>query len=141
MKIIILALVAFVVGGEAMAANNIAGTPLQVCCTDLMTGYFRDGFCNTDATDRGTHVVCAQVTEEFLSFTQSRGNDLSTPRPEYGFPGLKPGDKWCLCASRWLEAYNNGVAPKVDVAATHEKALEFIPREALEEYAVESAED
>ena len=96
-----------------------------------MTGYFRDGSCRTDATDRGTHVVCAVMTEAFLTFTRERGNDLSTPNPRYQFPGLKPGDGWCLCALRWKEAFAAGVAPPVRLESTHEKALEFIAFEDL----------
>ncbi len=94
-------------------AINVLGTPLQVCSTEPMTGYYRDGCCNTDATDRGSHVICAEVTDEFLTFSRQRGNDLSTPRPEYRFPGLVAGDRWCLCALRWKEAFDAGVAPNV----------------------------
>ena len=101
-----------------------------------MTGFFRDGFCRTGNTDYGIHVVCAIVTEKFLNFTQSCGNDLSTPNSSYGFPGLKPGDKWCLCASRWKEAWKAGVAPLVDIEATHEKALKIIDKELLLKYSV-----
>lgn len=114
--------------------RNILGTELKLCCTEPMTGFFRDGFCNTHQMDRGTHVVCAVLTEDFLQFTQSRGNDLSTPRPEYQFPGLKAGDCWCLCALRWKEAYEAGVAPPIKPEATHEKALEFIDKTALAEH-------
>jgi uncharacterized protein (DUF2237 family) len=117
-------------------AKNVLGGKLQPCCTDPMTGFFRDGFCRTVAEDRGTHVVCAVVTREFLDFTRSRGNDLSTPRPEFDFPGLKPGDGWCLCALRWKEAWEAGVAPAVKLESTHEKALEFIPLAALKEHAL-----
>ena len=92
-------------------AKNILGTELQSCCTDPITGFFRDGYCNTNQMDKGMHVVCAIVTDAFLDFTKSRGNDLSTPRPEFQFPGLKSGDRWCLCALRWKEAYEEGVAP------------------------------
>ena len=113
--------------------NNVLGTPLQSCCTDPMTGYYRDGFCNTGADDIGTHVVCAEMTEEFLTYTKSRGNDLSTPMPVYRFPGLKPGDKWCLCALRWREAYYAGYAPPVVLERTHEKALQYIKLEHLKE--------
>jgi hypothetical protein len=111
--------------------KNILGTTLISCCTDPMTGYFRDGVCNTGPTDSGRHVVCAIMTEEFLTFTKSKGNDLSTPRPEYQFPGLKPGDGWCLCAVRWKEAYEAGIVVPVKLEATHEKALEYVPFEAL----------
>lgn len=107
-------------------AKNILGEPLQSCCLDPVTGFYRDGFCNTDEHDRGLHVVCAIMTEEFLTFSKLRGNDLTTPRPEYGFPGLKPGDGWCLCANRWKEAFQEHVAPPIKAAATHENALEVI---------------
>lgn len=117
-------------------AKNVLGEPLQSCCTDPMTGFYRDGVCNTGPDDFGTHVVCAEMTAEFLSFTKSRGNDLSTPRPEYRFPGLKPGDGWCLCALRWKEAYEAGVAPPVRLAATHENALEFVDLKALQAHQV-----
>jgi uncharacterized protein len=112
-------------------ARNVLGEPLASCSTDPMTGYFRDGCCNTRADDTGRHTVCAIVTAEFLTFSKARGNDLSTPRPEYDFPGLMPGDGWCLCASRWLEAYHAGVAPKVRLAATHEATLRIVPLAAL----------
>jgi len=115
-------------------AKNILGTDLQLCCTDPMTGFFRDGYCNTSRMDHGTHVVCAIVTEEFLAFTKSKGNDLSTPHPEYQFPGLKPGDCWCLCALRWKEAYETGVAPPIKPEATHEKALEIVSQDILQQF-------
>ncbi|MEM8798402.1 MAG: DUF2237 domain-containing protein, partial [Pseudomonadota bacterium] len=102
--------------------------------TDPMTGFLRDGFCNTNQMDHGTHVICAVVTEAFLDYTRSRGNDLSTPRPEYQFPGLKPGDGWCLCALRWKEAHEAGVAPPIKAQSTHIRALDFIPLEVLETY-------
>jgi len=111
--------------------RNVLGTKLQTCCTDPMTGFYRDGNCETGPEDLGTHVVCAEMTQEFLEFTRSRGNDLSTPIPLYRFPGLKPGDKWCLCALRWKEAFDAGVAPPVVLERTHEKALEFIQLEDL----------
>ena len=100
-----------------------------------MTGYERDGFCHSGARDRGIHVVCAVMTEEFLEFTRARGNDLSTPLPQYGFPGLKPGDRWCLCATRWAEAERMGAAPLVDLDATQERALRVVPLETLKRYA------
>lgn len=115
----------------AMAQNmslppkNVLGTTLKKCCDSPKTGFYRDGFCHTGPQDHGTHVACATLTKEFLEFTKSRGNDLITPRPEWNFPGLKPGDKWCLCALRLLEAKKAGVAPKLDLEATHEKMLEF----------------
>ena len=105
---------------------NIFGEPLISCCNDPLTGYFRDGYCKTDASDRGSHTVCAVMTDEFLTFSRSRGNDLITPRPEFQFPGLKPGDKWCLCALRWKEAFEAGFAPLVVLEATNEKTLEYV---------------
>lgn len=112
-------------------ALNVLGEPLQACSYDPLTGYFRDGCCNTDAHDHGTHVVCARMTAEFLAFSAERGNDLITPRPEWRFPGLKPGDRWCLCATRWKEAFEAGVAPPVLLAATHSKVLEYVGLEDL----------
>lgn len=106
--------------------KNVMGTILQTCCTSPMTGFYRDGLCQTGPQDSGVHVVCARLTEAFLSYTKAQGNDLSTPRPEYNFPGLKPGDKWCLCAARWQEALEDGVAPPVVLAATHKAALEHV---------------
>ena len=106
--------------------KNVLGTPLQVCNLDPLTGFTRTGCCETGIEDRGSHTICAQVTEEFLAFSLSRGNDLTTPRPEYGFEGLKPGDRWCLCASRWLEASEEGYAPPVILEASHEKCLEVV---------------
>ena len=114
--------------------KNILGTGLQSCCMDPVTGFFRDGYCNTSQMDQGTHVVCAVMTDEFLEFTKSRGNDLSTPRPDYQFPGLKAGDHWCLCVLRWKEAHEAGVAPPIKPEATHEKTLEFIDEIVLEKY-------
>jgi hypothetical protein len=104
-------------------ALNVLGEPLTQCCDNPVTGYFRDGFCHTDITDIGVHTVCVEMTTEFLAFSKSRGNDLSTPRPEYSFPGLKAGDHWCLCAARWAEALEVGVAPRVDLTACHERTL------------------
>lgn len=101
---------------------------------DPVTGYFRDGLCRTMAMDSGTHVVCALVTEEFLTYTKSKGNDLSTPIPQWQFPGLKPGDRWCLCISRWLEAVDAGVAPSIILEATHRKALEYVSLQMLKRY-------
>lgn len=112
-------------------AQNVLGEPLQPCGFDPDTGFYRDGCCNTGPEDRGSHTVCVSVTDEFLSFSAARGNDLSTAMPAYGFPGLKEGDRWCLCASRWMESYQAGVAPRVFVQSTHERALELIPLEAL----------
>ncbi|TAE71437.1 MAG: DUF2237 domain-containing protein [Bacteroidetes bacterium] len=107
-------------------AKNVLGTALECCCTNPMTGFFRDGFCKTNQFDEGRHVICAIITQEFLDFTLSRGNNLITPNPDYNFPGLKAGNKWCLCALRWKEAYEAGVAPPVVLACTHEKALEYV---------------
>lgn len=113
---------------------NVLGTELIPCCMDPITGYFRDGLCRTISMDTGTHVVCAVVTEDFLAFTKGRGNDLSTPIPQWQFPGLTPGDKWCLCISRWLEAVEAGVAPPIVLGATHKKALEYVSLEMLKRY-------
>jgi len=118
-----------------MANKNIFGEPLITCSTNPMTGYFRNGCCHTDETDRGTHTVCAIMTDEFLTFSKSVGNDLSTPRPEWQFPGLKAGDRWCLCALRFKEAYENNCAPFIVLEATNEKTLEFIDMDVLVEYA------
>jgi uncharacterized protein (DUF2237 family) len=107
-----------------VTAKNVLGGPLALCSTDPLTGWKRDGCCDTDAADRGLHVVCAVVTNDFLSFSKDAGNDLSTPRPEYNFPGLHDGDRWCLCAGRWEEARLAGFAPGVVLEATHERALE-----------------
>ncbi|UOD49626.1 DUF2237 family protein [Orrella daihaiensis] len=112
-------------------ALNVLGEALQACSYDPLTGYFRDGCCNTDVHDHGTHVVCARMTAEFLAFSAERGNDLITPRPQWRFPGLKPGDRWCLCATRWKEAFDAGVAPQVVLEATHSKVLEFVRLEDL----------
>lgn len=114
--------------------KNVLGTELEVCSTDPLTGFYRDGFCKTGVEDRGTHVISAVITKEFLEFTKSRGNDLETPKPEHNFPGLKPGDCWCLCATRWKEAEEAGVAPFVKLESTHEKALEFIPLAKLKQW-------
>ncbi len=114
---------------------NVLGSPLIGCCNDPITGYFRDGYCRTASIDRGTHVVCAIMTEEFLTYTKSKGNDLSTPIPQWNFPGLKPGDGWCLCILRWLEAEKAGVAPLVKLAATDQKALEYTTINMLKKYA------
>ncbi|MBE9076352.1 DUF2237 domain-containing protein [Romeria aff. gracilis LEGE 07310] len=122
---------------EANSAKNVLGSELQACCTDPMTGFYRDGSCHTGPQDRGSHVVCARVTEAFLSYTKAQGNDLSTPRPEFNFPGLKPGDGWCLCAARWKEALDDGVAPPVVLAATHEAALKTVSLDDLKANAAE----
>lgn len=109
---------------------------MELCCGAPRTGFYRDGFCHTGPEDRGRHLVCAEMTEEFLEFTQRVGNDLSTPRPEFNFPGLKPGDRWCLCAARWQEALDAGMAPPVILAATHENALDLISLDDLTRYAL-----
>jgi uncharacterized protein (DUF2237 family) len=117
-------------------ASNVLGTPLESCCTSPMTGFYRDGYCSTGAGDYGAHVVCAQMTPAFLAFTKAQGNDLSTPVPAFQFPGLKPGDRWCLCASRWKEALEAGVAPPVVLEATHASTLEYVSLAELKPYAV-----
>tara|TARA_Y100000022_G_scaffold87469_1_gene75345 strand:+ start:1660 stop:2037 length:378 start_codon:yes stop_codon:yes gene_type:complete len=115
---------------------NIFGEEMEACCFDPLTGWRRDGYCNTDDFDHGSHVVCCEVTEAFLKFSKERGNDLSTPRPEFNFPGLKEGDRWCLCAMRWQEAFEAGVAPRVFLESCHQKALEFVKLEDLEQHAM-----
>jgi len=117
---------------EKDAAVNVMGGALAPCSQDPVTGFFRDGHCNTCAEDHGSHTVCALMTDEFLAFSKYVGNDLSTPRPEFGFAGLKPGDRWCLCASRFLQAHEEGCAPEVVLEATHSRALEIVPLEVLE---------
>ena len=116
--------------------RNVLGTELKTCNTRPMTGFFRDGCCNTSDEDLGAHTVCALMTAEFLEFSKEAGNDLSTPRPEYGFAGLKPGDRWCLCASRWAQAAEEGKAPRVVLEATHERTLEFVELAALKRHAI-----
>jgi uncharacterized protein (DUF2237 family) len=118
-------------------ARNVLGEPLETCGDEPVTGFFRDGCCNTGPQDVGAHVVCARMTAEFLAFSRVRGNDLSTPRPEFGFPGLQPGDRWCLCAARWQEAFEAGVAPRVALRATHERALQIIGLEDLKRHALD----
>lgn len=114
------------------SAQSVVGEPLQSCSSQPLTGFFRDSYCRTDAQDRGVHVVCAVMTDDFLSYTKSKGNDLSTPAPQYGFEGLKPGDRWCLCAARWYEAYLADKAPPVFLSGTDQKALDIVPKSALE---------
>jgi uncharacterized protein len=118
-------------------ATNVLGTLLQPCGFDPVTGYYRDGCCHTGPGDRGLHTVCARMTTGFLLFSQARGNDLSTPVPEYGFPGLQPGDRWCLCIQRWQEALEAGIAPPVYLSSTHISALEFVSLEDLQAHAAE----
>lgn len=115
--------------------RNVLGEPLDICCTNPMTGYFRDGFCRTVSQDTGTHTVCAIMNDEFLQFSASMGNDLITPIPHYQFPGLKAGDKWCLCVNRWIQAYKAGKAPMLLLEATHEKTLDYIELDNLVKFA------
>ncbi len=119
------------------SARNVLGEPLSSCCLRPLTGFYRDGHCHTGLQDVGTHTVCAQMTDEFLRFSLARGNDLVTPHPEFEFPGLKAGDRWCVCAARWLEAYEAGAAPPVVLGATHEKTLEVVPLAALRAHALD----
>jgi uncharacterized protein len=121
-------------GGQA---RNVLGSPLETCSTRPMTGFFRNGCCDTGPMDAGSHTVCVVMTDEFLAFSKAQGNDLSTPMPDYGFPGLKPGDRWCLCAPRWQEAFAAGQAPRVALRATHEGALEFCALADLKRFAVD----
>jgi len=116
---------------------NVFGEELIPCGSDPVTGFFRDCCCNTSDQDFGSHTVCIQATEDFLQYSRFRGNDLSTPMPDFGFPGLNPGDSWCLCAARWLEAYEQGMAPKVYLMRTHQKALEIVELEKLKEFAID----
>jgi uncharacterized protein (DUF2237 family) len=116
---------------------NVLGEPLAQCSVDPLTGYFRDGHCNTCDQDSGSHTVCAVMTDEFLAFSKYVGNDLSTPMPQFRFPGLKAGDQWCLCAGRFLQAHDEGCAPKVNLAATHARALEIVPLDVLREHALD----
>jgi hypothetical protein len=118
------------------SARNVFGAPLACCCTAPRTGFYRDGYCHTGPQDLGSHTVCAEMTAEFLEFSRRHGNDLVTPRPEFDFPGLGPGDRWCLCVSRWKQALAAGVAPPVLLAATHEKALEVVSLEQLQAHAL-----
>jgi len=118
-------------------SRNVFGEALESCSESPLTGFFRDGCCNTGEQDAGSHTVCVQVTREFLEFSRFRGNDLSTPQPAFGFPGLKPGDRWCLCAARWREAWAAGAAPRVFLRSTHERALEIVPLEEMKAHAVD----
>ena len=119
--------------------KNVLGTELEICCRDPMTGWRRNGRCETGRDDFGRHLVCARMTAEFLEFTAARGNDLSSPRPEFGFPGLKPGDCWCLCVDRWREAHAAGVAPPVKLAATHMSTIEFVSLDVLRAHALDES--
>ena len=120
-------------------AKNVLGGPLKPCSTAPLTGYYRNGCCDTGAGHMGVHVVCAEMTAEFLAFSKDAGNDLTTPHAAYGFPGLRPGDRWCLCATRWQEAFEAGMAPKVSLESTHMAALEFVDLADLEKYALDPA--
>ena len=124
-----------------LSARHVLGGPLEECGRDPVTGFYRDGCCTTGDQDLGSHTVCAVVTSDFLAHQQLVGNDLSTPRPEFAFPGLQPGDRWCVVASRWLQAYQDGVAAPVVLAATHERALDVIPLAALQENAIDVPAD
>jgi uncharacterized protein (DUF2237 family) len=118
-------------------SRNVLGGVLEPCSTDPMTGFFRNGCCDTGPADRGRHTVCAVMTAEFLALSKYLGNDLSTPRPEFRFPGLKPGDRWCLCAARFLQAHEEGAAPQVRLAATHARTLDIVPLDVLRAYALD----
>lgn len=124
-------------GGGGRPQRNVLGGPLQTCSENPVTGFFRTGCCHWGPQDVGVHSVCVVMSEEFLSFSKAAGNDLSTPRKEFGFPGLKAGDRWCLCAARWKEAYDAGKAPKLVLSATHEKTLEIVPLAALKAHAID----
>jgi uncharacterized protein (DUF2237 family) len=126
---------------EAEVERNVLGGPLQPCSTDPLTGYYRTGVCSSGPEDVGSHTVCAVVSAEFLDLQRRLGNDLSTPRPEYGFPGLRPGDRWCVVAVRWMQAYQAGAASGVVLAATNARALEVVPLEALRQHAVDVPDD
>jgi uncharacterized protein (DUF2237 family) len=126
---------------QAEVERNVLGGPLQPCSTDPLTGFYRTGTCSSGPEDVGSHTVCAVVSAEFLDLQRRLGNDLSTPRPEYGFPGLRPGDRWCVVAARWLQAYQAGAAAGVVLAATNARALEVVPMEALRQHAVDVPDD
>ncbi len=124
-----------------MSARNVLGGPLEPCGTEPLTGFYRDGCCNTGPQDLGSHTICAVVTAEFLAHQSAIGNDLQTPMPRFGFPGLVPGDRWCVTARNWLRAYVDGAAAYVVLASTHERALDYVPLDALREHAVDVPED
>jgi uncharacterized protein (DUF2237 family) len=126
-------------GGRQRTGRNVFGEPLEICSIKPMAGFYRDGCCNTGREDIGSHTICAVMTSVFLEFSKSRGNDLSTPVPEFGFPGLKPGDRWCLCAPRWQEAFEASQAPRVVLRATHESALAYCSFADLKRFAVDLA--
>ena len=117
--------------------KNVFGEEIETCCESPITGFFRDGFCHTDDTDQGVHTICVSMTEDFLEFSKSKGNDLSTPRPEFNFPGLKEGDGWCLCAERWVEAYEVSMAPKLYIKRTNLRTLDIVPLEILKKFAID----
>lgn len=123
----------------SVAQKNVLGQPLAACCYHPKTGFFRDGFCHTGPMDIGSHTVCAEMTESFLTYSKREGNDLSTPRPEFDFPGLKPGDRWCVCALRWKDAYDDGVAPPVILEACNQTVLDIIPLDVLKAHAIMAA--
>jgi len=125
---------------ESATQRNVLGGELQPCSVEPVTGFYRDGHCRVGPEDAGCHAVCVEVTGDFLAFSQATGNDLSTPRPEYGFPGLKPGDRWCLCAPRWKEALDAGHAPSVALESTSEEALRYVSRSILEEFGVDAVD-
>lgn len=129
-----LILTSFLVSFGHTADQNVYGDPLEECCREPLTGFYRNGYCSTGPSDHGVHVVCATVTEQFLQHSKDVGNDLSTPKPEYNFPGLKSGDCWCLCAIRWKDALQRGIAPPVNLRATHRRILDFVPLETLQQY-------
>ncbi len=122
---------------DMMESLNVLGTQLEECGVKPMTGFFRDGSCNTSKQDVGSHTLCAVMTQDFLEYSRERGNDLMTPQPEYGFAGLKPGDRWCLCAGRWLEAFKAGKAPRVVIRATHQACLQILSLDDLKQYAID----
>lgn len=122
--------------GHYPKPKNVLGGELKICCTGPMTGFYRDGYCRTGPDDTGRHTVCILATDEFLAYSKSVGNDLSTPMPQYAFPGLKDGDKWCLVAMRWKQALEDGMAPQVDLEATHESVLQIVTLEDLKQYAL-----
>ena len=122
---------------EMAESLNVFGEPLEPCGMDPVTGFFRDGCCNTNAQDYGSHTVCVYLTQEFLEFSRSRGNDLMTPMPQFNFPGLNPGESWCLCATRWLEAHEANAAPRVYLRRTHQRALETVAMDILRSYALD----
>jgi uncharacterized protein (DUF2237 family) len=126
-------------GGNPQRQLNVFGEPLATCSDAPKTGWYRSGCCETDPTDHGSHTVCALMTAEFLEFSRSRGNDLSTPRPEFSFPGLRPGDRWCLCAARWQEAFIAGCAPRVNLRATHQRALDIVALVDLKAHSIDLA--